>query len=238
MKEQEKIKSALDGFRLNAVLDLEELSDDDRQYIRERSTTIRVRRKQIIYSMHEKPKGMYLVRSGKIRIEQVNYDGSAQILFIYTTGEAFGYRPLLSRELHPVNAIAMEDSELDFISASDFLELLHRSVALSNMLLTSLSSEFTVLVNRINLFAQRGIKERLAFALLLLNEKYHHPNAILPESDIRLSRIDLANYIGTSPETLVRTLRTFQEKNLIRVKGRSITILNFESLLILSGIMR
>ncbi len=236
MQPEERIENLLDGFRFKLVMDWSLLGNADKEFIAGKLTTFKLKKKGLLYSMNEKPKGVYLIRRGKIKVEQISYDGSVQILFIYTVGEVFGFRPLLSNELHPVSAIALEDCELDFIPAQDFLTLLKQSVNLSNLLLAGLSHEFTVMVNRINLFAQRGIKERLAFALLVLNEKYKHPNALMPEAEIKISRTDLANYAGTSLENLVRTLAYFKEKNLVRVAGKSIYIANFEALLILSGI--
>lgn len=77
----------------------------------------------------------------------------------------------------------------------------------------SLSHEFTVLTNRLNVFAQRGIKERLALALLILNEKFRTAENKDGISEIKMNRTDLANYVGTSLENLGRTLTTFKEKN-------------------------
>lgn len=92
------------------------------------------------------------------------------------------------------------------------------------------------MVNRFTVFAQRGIKERLALSLLLLNEKFLLPNQITEDAEIKISRTDLANYAGTSLENLVRTIKLFEEKKYLRTAGKSIFIENFEALYILTGI--
>ncbi len=236
MNTENKIEQGLRGFHFKSVIDLAKLSMEERGFIQGKSLQLKLKKKAVLYWAHDKPKGVYFLKKGKIKIEQISYDGSVQVLFIYCAGEAFGFRPIIGQELQPVNAVALEDCELDFLPAVDFLALLKSSVKLSNLLLVGLSHEFTVLINRINLFAQRGIKERLAFALLVLNEKYKYSNSLVPEADIKINRTDLANYVGTSLETLVRTLKYFNERKLVRTKGKSIFIINFEALFILSGI--
>src|ERR1043165_5567466 len=191
--EQPEGKELLKGFHFNSIIDWSKLPTEQNALVQEKLQVIKVKKKTLVYSMHDAPRGVYLIRKGKIKIDQVSYDGSTQILFIYTVGEAFGFRPLLGKEPHPVNAIALEDCELGFLPGADFLELLHTSITLSNMLLESLSHEFTVLVNRIHLFAQRGVKERLSFALLVLNEKYRNPTVAETEVEIKINRTDLAN---------------------------------------------
>ena len=116
------------------------------------------------------------------------------------------------------------------------MSVVANSPRLSTIFLKSISHEFTVLVNRINVFAQRSLKERLAYFLLVLNDKYKLPGQITDEAEIKVNRGDLASYIGTSLENLVRTLKDFKTKNLIRTDGKSIYINDFESLYSLTGV--
>ncbi len=231
-----KISEGLKNFHFYSGIGLDLLPKKERLELERYSKKISLRKKKILYKHNDSPKGIYILLKGKIKIYQLSYDGSIQILFIYTPGEIFGYRPLLSMDKQPVSAAAMEDCELLFIAKEHFLKVLNSSVELSNQLLKSVSHEFTVLVNRFNVFAQRGIKERLALSLLLLNEKFKLPNQLMAEAEIKINRTDLANYAGTSLENLVRTLRTFEEKKYIRTIGKSIFIENFEALFLLTGI--
>ncbi|MDQ1296027.1 MAG: family transcriptional regulator, cyclic receptor protein [Bacteroidota bacterium] len=187
-----------------------------------------------MYIQGSYPNGIYVLKKGMLKVFQANYDGSIQILFLYAPGETFGYRPILSNEYQPVSVAALEDCELDFLERNIFIDIQKKSHVLTNQLLVSLSHEFTVLTNRMNVFAQRGIKERLALALLILNEKFKTGQQLIAE--IRLTRTDLANFVGTSLENLIRTINYFKEKNLIKVKGKSIYIENMQQLFILSAI--
>lgn len=231
-----KINDALKDFHFFSGIRTELLSHKTRKDLEKNTKIISLKKKQILYKRNEFPKGVYILLSGKMKIYQLNYDGSIQILFIYNAGEVFGYRPLLSNSKHPASSAAIEDCKLIFIPKDQFLKILETSADLSNQILKSVNHEFTILINRFNVFAQRGIKERLALSLLLLNEKFKLPNQVTDEAEIKLNRTDLANYAGTSLENLVRTLKIFEEKKFIRTVGKSIFIENFEALFLLTGI--
>jgi CRP-like cAMP-binding protein len=182
------------------------------------------------------PKGVYILRKGKIKIYQSNKFGNEQIVYIYKKGEVIGYRPIISDEFHPVSAAAIDDCIISFIPRNYFVSVLKESPILSNRLLMNLSHEFTVWTNKLSIFARQPVKERLALGLLILNEKYRHHGEKNSYSSINLSRIDLANYIGAAEETLVRMLQDFKRKGFIRIEGRKIVILNKKELEIISEI--
>jgi CRP-like cAMP-binding protein len=180
-----------------------------------------------IYREGTLPKGIYILKKGKVKIFQTNQDGRKQIMYIYTKGEIFGYRPILCDEMHPVTAAALEECSYDFIPNEYFKMCLRESNELANELLVSLSHEFSVWVNNISVFAQYPVKSRVALGLLVLNEKYKVKEK---EADINLSRTDLASYVGTVKESVVRVLQEFKRKKIVETQGRKIRVLKPEEL--------
>ncbi|MGZ4156254.1 MAG: Crp/Fnr family transcriptional regulator, partial [Bacteroidia bacterium] len=185
---------------------------------------------EIIFKKGTPSKGVYILRKGKVKIYQVNQDGKSQILYIYKKGEFFGYKPLLCNETHPITASVVEDAVISFIPKIPFFNVLKISPQLSNRLLFNLSHEFSVWVNTATAFAQQTVKERFALTLLILNEKYKKEGSDKPV-ELNLSREDLASYVGTAIETLVRILKELKEKKILEVKGRKIKIINPDALL-------
>lgn len=183
----------------------------------------------IIFKKETFSKGIYILRKGKIKIYRMNQDRKQQILYMYKKGEFFGYKPLLCKERHPVTAEVLEDAVISFIPKNLFLQVLNVSPQLSNKLLYNQSREFSVWVNTTTLFAQQSVKERFALTLLILNEKFRAKNDSTPV-ELNLSREDLASYVGTAVETLVRIIKEFKEKKILEVKGRKIRIVNVKAL--------
>ncbi|MEW6469769.1 MAG: Crp/Fnr family transcriptional regulator [Bacteroidota bacterium] len=216
----------IDNYHFSRFSVLEGLPEDESRLLKEKMIRKEIKKGQLIYRQGSFPRGVYFLRKGKVKIYQTNSEGKEQIIYIYTRGESFGYRPILSAEPHPVSAKALEDSVLSFVPAQSFIRLLNRSSVLPNILLRALSREFSVWANHISVFAQKSVRERLALALLILNEKYKRKDKGHLPPVINLSRDDLANYVGTAKETLVRMLQNFKEKKIIRTEGRRIIVLD------------
>lgn len=102
--------------------------------------------------------------------------------------------------------------------------MLHSSAALSNGLLKALGHEFSLFINSITNLVTKTVRERLAFTLLILEEKFKSTELPQGPSEINMSRSDLANMVGTAKETLVRLLREFKDAGYIETSGRSIRI--------------
>ena len=91
-----------------------------------------------------------------------------------------------------------------------------------------LSTELANRVTYITNMAQKSVRGRLAFALILLEEIY-------TGEMINLTREDLANFVGTATETLIRLLKDFKEEEIIQTHGRKIEILDRDELIAISG---
>ncbi len=212
------------------------LSAVDQEWIKLHATIKHLAKKEILFEQDSTPIAVYFVRRGKVKAIRSNTDGSNQVLFFYVEGDFFGYRPLLAEELQPVSIVAIEPTDLFQISKSRFRELLSASTSLSEQLLVSLSREFGILVNRIINFTQRDTRHRLALALLLLHEKFVSVAHTEAETPIVLTRSDLADYVGTSLETLVRLLGELKEQNVLKIEGKKIFILQMRKLLELADL--
>jgi CRP-like cAMP-binding protein len=186
----------------------------------------RYKKGEILFREGGIPTGIFYLESGKVKKYKSTVRGDEQIFYLCSSGELLGYHALLSEEYYPDTAATIEDSQLTFIAKDNFLKVLNGSSALSNRLLKALGHEFIVFINNITNLASKSVRERLAWNLLLLDEKFKDPENINLPSEIILSRADLANMIGTAKETLVRLLQEFKATKLIETNGKSIRILD------------
>jgi CRP/FNR family transcriptional regulator len=100
--------------------------------------------------------------------------------------------------------------------------------SLRNSLIQELSKELGERAIFITNLAQKTVRERLAYSLMILADIYG-------EEPINLSREDLANFVGTATETLIRLLKELKEEGLVDIQTRKIFILKKEALLQLAG---
>ena len=106
--------------------------------------------------------------------------------------------------------------------------MLDTNPMLRNGILKELSRELADRADFITNMAQKSVRQRLAFSLLLLMEIYK-------DEPINLSREDMANFVGTATETLIRLLKDFKEEGIIEINIRKIMVLDSKKMLHISG---
>lgn len=174
------------------------------------------------------PRGVYCLNEGKVKIFARGDEGKEQIIHIATSGEIIGFRAMFSEEPYKVSATTLEDCNICFIAKEDFLNMLDSNATLRNNVMKELSKELGERAVFITNMAQKPVRERLAFSLVMLDNIYK-------DEMINLSREDLANFVGTATETLIRLLKDFKEENIIEVHTRKIEIINKNKLINLAG---
>ena len=162
------------SFKSNALLD--KIKSEFMQELDKIRSTKMYPKGEILYEEGSNPKAVYRLKSGKVKIEQLSLDGKIRIVYVYTQGEFFGFRPLLSNEKHPVSAIFLEDSEVEIYEGKEFIEISKKAPNLSFNLVEILSFEFNVWINLISSLSHKSAKEKIALILLILNEKYRNVN--------------------------------------------------------------
>lgn len=184
---------------------------------------------QVLFKEGFYSKGVYILRKGKVKLYQTERNGKDNVVYIYKKGDYFGYRPLLCEEPHPATASAIDNVVVFFLPESVFLSLLKDSNTLARQLLVNLSHEFTVWINKLTLFTQYSVKERVALTLLILSADAAERGDKRPV--ISVNREDLAGFAATTKETLVRMLRIMKDNKIITTKGTKIQVLKRNELL-------
>jgi CRP/FNR family transcriptional regulator len=174
------------------------------------------------------PRGVFCINQGKVKVFKRGDEGKEQIIHIAKGGEMVGFRAMFSGDPYNVAAETLEESNICFIAKDDFLNMMDTNATLRNGIIKELSKELSDRASFITNMAQKSVRERLAFALILLKGVYE------PEP-INLSREDMANFVGTATETLIRLLKDFKEEGIIEVHTRKLTILNLDRLVSIAG---
>lgn len=181
-------------------------------------------KKTLIYSEGSSPRSLYIVRKGRVKVFIINNAGEEQVIYFLGKDEVIGHRSIVCDEPSPVFVEAIDNCILDCIPRYHFEDILRKSFELNASFLYYLGHEFRVFVNKISVFAQKPVSERVALALLVLNEKFNDPPRGVMV--IHFTREDLASYVGTATENLIRQLKSLKEAGAISIKGRKIFLEN------------
>jgi CRP/FNR family transcriptional regulator, polysaccharide utilization system transcription regulator len=179
---------------------------------------------QTIFHEGAHPFGIYCVNSGKIKLSHLGDDGKEQIIRLLKEGDITGYRALLSGDRYGASAIALEDTHICFIPKELFIQILKNDAGLAFELMKLLSDELHRAETQLTHLAQKPVRERLAETLLFIKETYGY-EADGVTLNIRFSREEIANLVGTATESTIRLLSEFKRDGMVELEGKKIKIL-------------
>lgn len=211
------------------------LPADQLQQLNNAKSCMVFKKGQYVFAENSYPMGLYCINAGKIKLFITGHDGKEQILRFAKEGNIIGYRALLCDEPYHCSAIVIEDTSLCFIPKNTFLNLLEQNAQLSLSLIKLLGTNLKEAEQHIVSMSQKNVRERVAEALLLFKAVYGM------ESDqktiqIKLSREEIADYVGTSTETAIRFLSELNSDKIIATEGKKIRILDLARLQRTAGI--
>lgn len=191
---------------------------------------------QVLFHEGNRPLGVYCVKAGKIKIYKMGTDGREQIVRLAGPGDLVGYRAFLGEEHYTCTATTLEDSQVCFVDRNSFQKVLRDNQDLSSNLIGLLSQELREAENMIRDMAQKSVRERLAEALIVLKNKFG-----MDESDphclsAKMSREEIASFVGTATETAIRLLSELKDEGVIETQGKKIKILKPRELLAIAQI--
>lgn len=166
--------------------------------------------------------GIFCIVQGTVKLEALDSDGKTQIAQVYSKGSMIGYRALFTEENYVTTAIAVEDLEVCYIPKKTVFEIISKDPELALKFLVQLSRDFKMMESRLFRIYSRSANERIAEALLFLRENFEDKN---------WTRREIAEWAGTTTETVIRRLAEMEKQGMIRQEGRKIIILKRDEVL-------
>jgi CRP-like cAMP-binding protein len=123
----------------------------------------------------------------------------------------------------PVTVIAVKDTEILRLEPDELLRLIDNNPIIRANYIKTLSNIITFLTNKIKILVLFSAKEKVA-QLISDEYKIQHSDVIR----LNKSRQELADSFGIQKNSFIRALNELASENIIRVKGREITILDKE----------
>ena len=187
------------------------------------------RKGQVLFAENAMPVGLFCIHSGKVKLSTQGIDGKEQIMRLAKSGEIIGYRALVSNERYHLSAIALEDCSACVIDKTFFIDLAMQEPRIAQQIFKLISNDLKKAEDKIISLSQKNVRERMAETLLFIKATYgmEEDNKSL---NVRLTREELADYIGTSTESVIRLLSEFNAAGIISLEGKKILILEHDKL--------
>jgi CRP/FNR family transcriptional regulator, cyclic AMP receptor protein len=166
--------------------------------------------------------GLFILRSGRVKLTSVTVGGSAELLAIRSGGEALGLSATVSGRPHVATATAMEITQVVLIRRNSFLQFIHTHGDGAVRVAQVLAELYDAAQEEKKYFlARQSAAQKLA--RFVLNWAVHEP-----EGDDRLqfdlTHEEIGHAIGTTRESVTRTLGKFKNQKILALHGSRLMI--------------
>ena len=162
---------------------------------------------------------MYIVASGQVKVVLISEDGREVILSVLGTGDVFGEMSVIDDEPRSAHVIAMEDSTLIILRREDFQGRLRQSPDVAIALMRELSRRLRRADEKIANLVLLDVNGRVASLLLRMAEEEGGDRITR-----RLTHHTIAQMIGSSRETVSRTMSALVDHGVLEVSRRQIIL--------------
>lgn len=178
-------------------------------------------KKQTLYQEGKRPRFLYYLVKGKVKATKTNDDGKEYITDLLSEGDFIGYNALIEDKNYSDSAIVLEDAEIMQIPKDDFLQMIYGDITIATKFIQIITQNVKDKEERLLSLAYSSLRKRIAAALVEIHGKFNEEGENNP---IEISREDIAHYVGTATESLIRTLSDFKAEKLIEITEGKIMV--------------
>jgi DNA-binding response OmpR family regulator len=183
------------------------------------------KKKEFVFLEGQQVNYVYFIAKGEVKTYKSNNDGKELVTGIHRDGSFIGFVSMLENKPNNESAIVLKDALIYLIPQQDFLTLIYTNKEIARKFISMLSSNLYKAENMLLELAYQSVRQRVAAVLIKSNVPVGS-NGLNETPIITISRKDLSSMVGTSTESLNRTLADFKDEGLIEILDKGLKILN------------
>lgn len=184
--------------------------------------TRKLKKGDILYNEGSMPEGVFLIKTGLIGLFHVAPNGKETFLRVFGEGNTIGHRSYFASEVYHASSIALAPTTVEYLSQDKFEEFIKENPEFIRDVLTQVSQDLGLAELRMSGLHDKTAASRIVESILFLKLKY--PQQLW-------TRKNIADFSGSTFETVTRVLNKLEKSNEITKNGRDFTINDPERLL-------
>ena len=189
----------------------------------------------ILFLENERARGIFLVCSGKVKLSVSSRGGKTLILQIAKPGEVLGLSASMSGVPYEVTAETLHPSEIVFIRGEDFLRFIRRFPEAYEAVIHQLNLQYGRACEQLRTIGLSTTAHEKLARLFLHWSSGEQQTTEASQIKVPLTHEQIAACLGSTRETVTRTLSDFKNKHLVTLRGTTVMIPDRSALMAISG---
>jgi CRP/FNR family transcriptional regulator len=192
----------------------------------------------ILYIEKQDPRGVFVLCAGEVKLSISSSAGKTLILRIAKPGEILGLMAVLANTPYEVTAETLHPCQVAFIRREDFLQLLTKHPEMHQGVVKQLTTLYSGACEQLRTVGlSASAPEKVARLLLDWSSDGKQTKSGM-QIKVPLTHEEIAEFVGTTRETVTRTLSEFKTKQLVVLQGSTLTISNRAALESIGGMYK
>ncbi len=191
--------------------------------------TRRLHRGRTLVNCGQEFESLYVVLSGALASTLNDATECQQVVAFPMPGDVIGLDALPTRR-YPTAAVALDESNVAVLPWRELMQIGHEVPQLGEWLTTLTAVALGKRHEAMSILASVGAEVRLARFLLHIGERYGSLGFSPRRFNLRMSRREIASYLGLTVETTCRAFTALVNLGYIGVRGREVELFDVESL--------
>ena len=189
----------------------------------------------LLFLQKQDPRGVFVLCAGQVKLSISSSGGKTLILSIAKPGEILGLMATMSGSPYEVTAETMHPCQVAFIRRDDFLRFVTKHPEVYQGVVKQLSTLYNGACEQLRTVGlSTSAPEKLARLLLNWSPEATEANQGTPVK-LPLTHEEIAEFIGTTRETVTRTLSEFKTRQFVVLQGSTLLISNRSALETIGG---
>ncbi|MGB9463977.1 MAG: Crp/Fnr family transcriptional regulator [Candidatus Acidiferrum sp.] len=190
----------------------------------------------VLFLEKQDPRGVFVLCGGEVKLSISSSGGKTMILRIAKPGEILGLMATMSGISYEVTAETLHPCQVSFVRRDDFLRFVSKHPEAYEGVVKQLSTLYSGACEQLRTVGlSASVPERLARLLLEWSGESKSPNQAT-QIKLPLTHEEIAEFIGTTRETVTRTLSGFKQRHLVALQGSTLSISNRPGLEAIGGV--
>ena len=202
------------------------LSIDEKIEWRENVKQVNYPKREVLFREGTPASHILYIKKGLVKMVQKISGNQEIIINVINQNNFLGIPPIVRNLPYNCTVVTLEPTDICFIPKDIFLQFLTRNGTFALKFIEYYTEREEYSFNRILTLGRKQVPGRMAHLILFFAETIYKGLKF----NLPMTRNELADFIGVSKKSFIRTLMEFNDDGLVKINGREVEIIKMDLL--------